>query len=278
MEDADLEEAAGLAAAGSYRNSGQRCTAVKRMLVHESVADRFVELLVEKHARRRLRRPDGSANRHGHRDRRGRRARLRREGQRCRRPRRATAVRQQAQRARCTRRPCSIVSRPDMPVVKTETFGPVSPVIRFRIDRRGDPHRQLDRLRPFFRRLHQSSRLHHALRHRTQRRQCQRPRGAGLSAGSDAVRRHQGLRHRHQGRRAGSDEILHQREDLLAALVAGRRSERRSRSEPRAPPPDHADERGVRDQDARRRQHGRQRMHLVGGQRQPWAMLERTKL
>jgi putative phosphonoacetaldehyde dehydrogenase len=47
LADADLEEAAALAAAGSYRNSGQRCTAVKRMLVEESVADRFVELLVE---------------------------------------------------------------------------------------------------------------------------------------------------------------------------------------------------------------------------------------
>jgi putative phosphonoacetaldehyde dehydrogenase len=48
LEDADLEEAATLAAAGSYKNSGQRCTAVKRMLVQASVADRFVELLVEK--------------------------------------------------------------------------------------------------------------------------------------------------------------------------------------------------------------------------------------
>jgi putative phosphonoacetaldehyde dehydrogenase len=48
MEDADIEEAATLAAAGSYKNSGQRCTAVKRMLVHSSVADRFVELLVAK--------------------------------------------------------------------------------------------------------------------------------------------------------------------------------------------------------------------------------------
>ena len=47
LEDADLEEAAALAASGSYKNSGQRCTAVKRMLVQESVADRFVELLVE---------------------------------------------------------------------------------------------------------------------------------------------------------------------------------------------------------------------------------------
>jgi putative phosphonoacetaldehyde dehydrogenase len=48
MEDAYVEEAATLAANGSYKNSGQRCTAVKRMLVHESVADQFVELLVAK--------------------------------------------------------------------------------------------------------------------------------------------------------------------------------------------------------------------------------------
>lgn len=48
MEDADIEEAASLAAQGSYKNSGQRCTAVKRMLVQESVAERFVELLVAK--------------------------------------------------------------------------------------------------------------------------------------------------------------------------------------------------------------------------------------
>ncbi|MEO8487817.1 MAG: phosphonoacetaldehyde dehydrogenase, partial [Betaproteobacteria bacterium] len=46
MDDADLDEAATLAAAGSYKNSGQRCTAVKRMLVHEKVADAFVERLV----------------------------------------------------------------------------------------------------------------------------------------------------------------------------------------------------------------------------------------
>ena len=48
LEDADLEEAATLAASGSYKNSGQRCTAVKRILVQQGVADRFVELLVEK--------------------------------------------------------------------------------------------------------------------------------------------------------------------------------------------------------------------------------------
>jgi phosphonoacetaldehyde dehydrogenase len=48
LDDADLEEAAALAASGSYKNSGQRCTAVKRILVQESVADRFVDLLIEK--------------------------------------------------------------------------------------------------------------------------------------------------------------------------------------------------------------------------------------
>jgi putative phosphonoacetaldehyde dehydrogenase len=48
LEDADLDEASTLAVQGSYRNSGQRCTAVKRMLVQDTVAERFVELLVEK--------------------------------------------------------------------------------------------------------------------------------------------------------------------------------------------------------------------------------------
>jgi putative phosphonoacetaldehyde dehydrogenase len=48
MEDADLDKASDLAVQGSYKNSGQRCTAVKRMLVQDSVAARFTELVVEK--------------------------------------------------------------------------------------------------------------------------------------------------------------------------------------------------------------------------------------
>jgi len=48
MEDADLDEASSLAVQGSYKNSGQRCTAVKRMLVHESVRQRFTDLVVDK--------------------------------------------------------------------------------------------------------------------------------------------------------------------------------------------------------------------------------------
>ena len=48
MEDADMDLAVYLAAEGSFRNSGQRCTAVKRILVHEKIADEFTKRLVEK--------------------------------------------------------------------------------------------------------------------------------------------------------------------------------------------------------------------------------------
>ncbi|WP_441864905.1 phosphonoacetaldehyde dehydrogenase [Phaeovulum sp. W22_SRMD_FR3] len=46
LSDADLAKAADLAVAGATRNSGQRCTAVKRILVQESVADRFVPMVL----------------------------------------------------------------------------------------------------------------------------------------------------------------------------------------------------------------------------------------
>ena len=48
LSDSDLDKAAELAAAGATRNSGQRCTAVKRILVQERVADKFVERVLAK--------------------------------------------------------------------------------------------------------------------------------------------------------------------------------------------------------------------------------------
>jgi putative phosphonoacetaldehyde dehydrogenase len=48
MEDADLDKAAELAVQGATKNSGQRCTAIKRILVVEAVADAFSKLVVEK--------------------------------------------------------------------------------------------------------------------------------------------------------------------------------------------------------------------------------------
>jgi len=48
LSDDDLEKAATIAVAGATGNSGQRCTAIKRILVQESVADKFVPLVLEK--------------------------------------------------------------------------------------------------------------------------------------------------------------------------------------------------------------------------------------
>ncbi len=42
LSDDDLKKAAELAVMGATKNSGQRCTAVKRILVQDSVADRFL--------------------------------------------------------------------------------------------------------------------------------------------------------------------------------------------------------------------------------------------
>jgi phosphonoacetaldehyde dehydrogenase len=131
LEDADLEEAAALAASGSYKNSGQRCTAVKRILVQESVAERFVDLLVEKTRAVRYGDPfdptmdmgtviDEPA------------------------ARRFEALVHEAVAAGARLlignvRRGALYSptvldrvRPDMTVVRDETFGPVSPVIRFK--------------------------------------------------------------------------------------------------------------------------------------------------
>lgn len=130
-DDADLEEAAILAASGSYKNSGQRCTAVKRMLVDEKVADRFVELLVEKTRAVKYGDPLDPATDMG------------------------TVIDEPAA-AEFEARVNDAVARgakllaghqrrgalfaptvldhvtPDMQVVREETFGPVSPVIRFK--------------------------------------------------------------------------------------------------------------------------------------------------
>ena len=130
MEDADLEEAATLAAIGSYRNSGQRCTAIKRMLVQESVADDFVARLLAKTEAWTYGDPMDPALDMG------------------------TVIDEAAATsfeakvgeavARGAKLLCGNVRRgalysptlldrvtPDMPVVRYETFGPVSPVIRF---------------------------------------------------------------------------------------------------------------------------------------------------
>ena len=51
LEDADLEHAAKQIVAGAFSYSGQRCTAIKRVIVLESVADKLADLLQEEVAK-----------------------------------------------------------------------------------------------------------------------------------------------------------------------------------------------------------------------------------
>jgi len=130
MDDADIEEAASLAAAGSYKNSGQRCTAVKRILVQHAVADEFVTRLVEKTRAWRYGDPTDEAVDMG--------TVIDEKAAQLFEARVGAAIGQGAlllcgnQRRGALYSPTVIDHvRPEMTVVHEETFGPVSPVMRF---------------------------------------------------------------------------------------------------------------------------------------------------
>lgn len=130
LEDADLDKATDLAVAGSYKNSGQRCTAVKRMIVQESIADPFVELLIEKSRSWRYGNPMDETMDMG--------TVIDEEAAKLFEDRVTAAVIQGAKLLHGNIRAGALYSptvldhvRPEMTVVKAETFGPVSPVIRF---------------------------------------------------------------------------------------------------------------------------------------------------
>ena len=130
MDDADLDEAATLAASGSYKNSGQRCTAVKRMLVHRDVADAFTAKLVERTRAIRYGDPLDPASDMGT---------VIDEAAASEFERRVdAAVAAGAKLLVGNRRRGALYSptvldqvAPEMELVRQETFGPVSPVIRF---------------------------------------------------------------------------------------------------------------------------------------------------
>ena len=130
MDDADLDEASSLAVQGSYKNSGQRCTAVKRMLVHEKVAARFTDLVVDKTRAWTCGDPADPANEMG--------TVIDEAAAKLFESRVAEAVGQGARLLAGQRRegalyPPTVIDRvrPEMTVVREETFGPVSPIITF---------------------------------------------------------------------------------------------------------------------------------------------------
>ncbi|WP_137918128.1 phosphonoacetaldehyde dehydrogenase [Hydrogenophaga sp. 2FB] len=131
MEDADLDKASDLAVQGSYKNSGQRCTAVKRMLVHEAVAAEFTELVVEKTRRWKHGDPMDASMDMG----------TVIDAQAAERFEQLVneAVSQGARLLTGNQRDGALYAptvidnvRPEMTVAREETFGPVSPIIRFK--------------------------------------------------------------------------------------------------------------------------------------------------
>ena len=130
MDDADLDEASTLAVQGSYKNSGQRCTAVKRMLVHEKVAQRFTDLVVDKTRAWKHGNPADAATDMG--------TVIDEAAARLFESRVDEAIAQGARLLAGHRREGALFAptvidgvRPEMTVVREETFGPVSPIITF---------------------------------------------------------------------------------------------------------------------------------------------------
>ncbi len=130
MDDADLDEASTLAVQGSYKNSGQRCTAVKRLLVHQAVAARFTELVVEKTRAWRFGDPSDPALEMG--------TVIDAAAARLFEARVNEAVARGARLLVGNERDGALYAptvldrvRPDMTVALQETFGPISPIITF---------------------------------------------------------------------------------------------------------------------------------------------------
>ncbi len=130
MEDADLDEASTLAVQGSYKNSGQRCTAVKRLLVHRDVAARFTDLVVEKTKAWTHGDPGDAGVDMG--------TVIDEEAARLFESRVNEAVAQGARLLAGNRREGALYAptvldrvRPEMTLGREETFGPVSPIIVF---------------------------------------------------------------------------------------------------------------------------------------------------
>ncbi len=130
MDDADLDEASTLAVSGSYKNSGQRCTAVKRMLVHQHVAAAFTDLVVAKTRAWHHGDPADPATDMG--------TVIDEAAARTFEARVNQAIAQGARLLTGHQRSGALYAptvldrvRPEMTLVREETFGPVSPIISF---------------------------------------------------------------------------------------------------------------------------------------------------
>ena len=218
MDDADPEKAAELAASGSYKNSGQRCTAVKRILVHQKVLGAFTEALLAKTRAWSYGDPldptvdmgtvidEAAAQRFESlvNDAVGAGARL-----------------LHGNRRRGASYSPTLLDRVD-PANAAGQVRDLRPGVadhRLQGPRRSGAHRQRHRLRAQLGPVHQPAGRHHLVREAVGGGFAERLGGARIPPGTDAFWRHQGFGPGLQGGRPGSHEELHQHQDLLIAVV-----------------------------------------------------------
>jgi aldehyde dehydrogenase (NAD+) len=131
LADADVRRAVDIAIAGLFKNSGQRCTAIRRLLVDESIADEFAGLLAEKASELRYGDPYDPEIDVGT---------VISESAACESEKRVEDSLTRGARLLAGHRRAGAVYAPtvldfvrnDHPLVACETFGPVAPIIRFK--------------------------------------------------------------------------------------------------------------------------------------------------
>jgi putative phosphonoacetaldehyde dehydrogenase len=131
LEDADIDEAVEITINGTFKNSAQRCTAIRRLLVHESIADTYAEKLTAAVAKIKYGDPYDPENDMGtviHED-----AAIEMEN------RVNAAIKSGAKCLIGNHREGAVFAptvldhiKNDFEVVAKETFGPVAPIIRFK--------------------------------------------------------------------------------------------------------------------------------------------------
>jgi phosphonoacetaldehyde dehydrogenase len=131
LEDADLDEAVEITINGTFKNSAQRCTAIRRLLVHESIADAYAEKLTAAVGKIKYGDPYDPANDMGT---------VIHENAAIEMKKRVNAAIQSGATCLIGNHRSGAVYSPtvldhvknDFEVVAKETFGPVAPIIRFK--------------------------------------------------------------------------------------------------------------------------------------------------
>lgn len=136
LDDADMEQAVEAACAARFMNAGQICVAAKRLLVQDSIADKFIKTYVERVSRYRFGDPFDEESNLSHLARKDLCDQLERQVQ----DSVKLGAKVLAGGKRSTQNDCAFEATVldavtvEMPVFREEVFGPVSAVVRFSSD------------------------------------------------------------------------------------------------------------------------------------------------